>query len=77
LRNFYDGKFSSILKAPTLGSNQTLVCPYPLLTHYHDSDEELREIELPRNLIRIAAGCETEIDPILADLDSALSRTTQ
>jgi cystathionine beta-lyase/cystathionine gamma-synthase len=77
LRRFYDGEFSSILKAPTLGSNQTLVCPYPLLTHYHASDEELREIELPRYLIRIAAGCENEIEPILADLESALLRTTR
>lgn len=77
LRNFYDGNFYCILKAPTLGSNQTLVCPYPLLTHYHDSDEELREIELPRYLIRISAGCENDFDPILADLNSALLRTTQ
>ncbi len=77
LRNFYDGEFSSILKAPTLGSNQTLVCPYPLLTHYHSSDEDLLEIELPRYLIRIAAGSENKIEPIIADLNSALARTTQ
>ena len=77
LQKFYDGEFSSILKAPTLGSNQTLVCPYPLLTHYHASDEELLEIELPRYLIRISVGCENEIAPILRDLESALLRTTQ
>jgi len=76
LRRFYDGEFSSILKAPTLGSNQTLVCPYPLLTHYHDSDADLLEIELPRYLIRIASGSENEIEPIIADLNSALARTT-
>ena len=77
LRRFYDGEFISILKAPTLGSNQTLVCPYPLLTHYHDSDEDLLEIELPRYLIRIAAGSENNIEPIIADLYSSLARTTQ
>jgi len=75
LRRFYDGDFSNILKAPTLGSNQTLICPYTLLTHYHYNDEELREIQLPRNLIRIAVGCETKIDRILVDLNYALSRT--
>ncbi len=69
--------FSFILKAPTLGSNQTLVCPYSMLTHYHDSDEDLIEIELPRHLIRIASGSETKIDPIISDLNSALTRTTQ
>jgi len=77
LRRFYDGEFISILKAPTLGSNQTLVCPYPLLTHYHDSDEDLLEIELPRYLIRIAAGSENNIEPIIADLNSSLAWTTQ
>ena len=77
LRSFYDKDFSSILKAPTIGSNQTLICPYPLLTHYFDTDAELEEIKLPRHLIRVAAGCETEIDTILADLNHALKRTTQ
>ena len=77
LRNFYDGKFSFILKAPTLGSNQTLVCPYSMLTHYHDSDEDLLEIKLPRYLIRIASGSEKAIEPIITDLNSALTRTIQ
>jgi cystathionine beta-lyase/cystathionine gamma-synthase len=77
LSSFYDKDFSSILKAPTIGSNQTLICPYPLLTHYFDTDAELEEIKLPRHLIRVAAGCETEIDTILADLNHALKRTTQ
>ena len=76
LRKFYDGKFSCILKAPTLGSNQTLVCPYTMLTHYHDSDDELLEIGLPRYLIRIASGSEKNFDPVIADLNSALNRTS-
>ena len=77
LRRFYDGEFISILKAPTLGSTQTLVCPYSLLTHYHDSDEDLLKIKLPRYLIRIAAGSEHNIEPIIEDLNSSLARTTQ
>ena len=75
LMKFYDNDFSSILKAPTIGSNQTLICPYPMLSHYFDSDTELEEIKLPRYLIRVAAGCETETDNILTDLNDALKRT--
>jgi len=47
-----------------------------MLTHYHDSDEDLKEIGLPRYLIRIASGSEKEIEPIIEDLNSALGRTT-
>jgi len=75
LQIFHDSEFSNILKAPTIGSNKTLICPYPMLTHYFDTDKELEEIKLPRHLIRIATGSETNLDSILADLDSALLRT--
>ena len=37
LRLFYDQLPAPLLKAPTLGSNQTLVYPYALLAHYHES----------------------------------------
>ena len=77
LKKFYDREFSSMIKAPSIGSNQTLICPYTLLTNYFYTDEELNEIKLPRHLIRISAGCETEIDGILEDLDFALKRTIQ
>ena len=77
LKKFYDREFSSIIKAPSIGSNQTLICPYTLLTNYFYTDAELKEIKLPRHLIRISAGCETEIDGILEDLDFALRRTIQ
>ena len=77
LKNFYDREFSSMIKAPSIGSNQTLICPYTLLTNYFSTDEELKEIKLPRHLIRISAGCETEIDGILEDLDFALKKTIQ
>ncbi len=77
LKIFHDKEFSSIIKAPSIGSNQTLICPYPMLTHYFDTDEDLREIKLPRHLIRVSVGCETEIEGILTDLDCALKRTIQ
>ena len=77
LKKFYDKEFSYMIKAPSIGSNQTLICPYTLLTNYLYTDEELKEIMLPRHLIRISAGCETEIDGILEDLDFALKRTIQ
>ena len=77
LRKFYDGGFKTILKAPSLGSDKTLVCPYSMLTHYHDSDDELNEINLPRHLIRIASGSEKNIKPIINDLYLALKRTTK
>ena len=75
LKKFYDREFSSIIKAPSIGSNLTLICPYTLLTNYFYTDEELKEINLPRYLIRISAGCETETERILEDLDFALKRT--
>ena len=74
MQNFHDKDFSAILKSPSLGSNQTLICPYPMLTHYFDTDQELEEIKLPRHLIRIAAGCEKDLAPIIRDLNSALLR---
>ena len=75
LKKFYDREFSSIIKAPSIGSNLTLICPYTLLTNYFYTDEELKEINLPRYLIRISAGCETETERIIEDLDFALKRT--
>lgn len=75
LRAFYDSPLSGILKAPSLGSDVTLLCPYTLLTHYENTDEELAKIGLPRFLVRIAVGCEKDITPVLASLDEALTRS--
>ena len=73
LRVFYDSLLSGIHKAPSLGSDETLLCPYTLLTHYTSSDEQLADIGLPRFLLRIAVGCERDIGPVIASLDEALS----
>jgi cystathionine beta-lyase/cystathionine gamma-synthase len=72
LRAFYDSPLSGIIKAPSLGSDMTLLCPYTLLTHYDDTDEELAEIGLPRYLVRISVGCEADITPVLESLEEAL-----
>ena len=70
LRQFYDSL--NIVKAPTLGSNQTLVCPYTLLTYYHQSDDFLNQMGLPRYLVRVAVGCEEDITSVISALKDAL-----
>lgn len=75
LRAFYDSPLAGIHKAPSLGSDVTLLCPYTLLTHYENTDEELAKIGLPRFLLRIAVGCEMDIAPVIASLDEALTRS--
>jgi cystathionine beta-lyase/cystathionine gamma-synthase len=77
LRAFYDSPLLGIAKAPSLGSDSTLLCPYTLLTHFSDTDEMLAAVGLPRWLVRIAVGCEEDIDPILASLDKALRRSCE
>jgi cystathionine gamma-lyase len=72
LRALYDSPLSGIIKAPSLGSDRTLLCPYTLLTHYEDTDEVLEEIGLPRFLVRISVGCEEDIAPVLESLEEAL-----
>jgi cystathionine beta-lyase/cystathionine gamma-synthase len=73
LRSFYDSRLDGIVKAPSLGSDVTLLCPYALLTHYDDTDEALAEIGLPRFLLRVSVGCEKDISPVQQSLDAALS----
>ncbi len=72
LRAFYDSDLPGIIKAPSLGSDQTLLCPYTLLTHYHDTDEFLASVGLPRFLVRLSVGCEQDIEPVIASLQRAL-----
>ena len=70
LRRFYDAL--NIIKAPTLGSNETLICPYTLLTYYHQPDDFLEKIGLPRYLIRVAVGCEKDLKPVICELQRTL-----
>jgi cystathionine beta-lyase/cystathionine gamma-synthase len=72
LRAFYDSPLPHVLKAPSLGSNRTLLCPYTLLTHYDEPDEALESLGLSRWLVRVAVGCEEDITPVVESLDAAL-----
>jgi len=75
LRAFYDSPLDGLIKAPSLGSDLTLVCPYTMLTHYQDTDQQLAEIGLPRFLVRVAVGSEEAIEPVIASLDQALQNS--
>jgi cystathionine beta-lyase/cystathionine gamma-synthase len=72
LRAFYDSPLPGITKAPSLGSDVTLLCPYVLLAHSEETDEDLEAMGLHRFLVRIAVGCEQDISPVIAALDEAL-----
>lgn len=70
---FFDAELPGVIKAPSLGSNQTLFCPYVLLAYYDKSDAYLRECNLSKTLLRFAAGCEEDFSPVLQGILSALS----
>ena len=72
LQAFYDTSTPSIRKAPSLGSDTTLFCPYVMLTYFKRDDAYLAQYGLPRHLLRFAVGCEPDLAPVLADLDRAL-----
>ncbi len=72
VRRMYDTPTPSIRKAPTLGSDATLLCPYVMLTYFRRNDEYLRAYRLPRHLVRLAVGSEQDFLPVLEDLGRAL-----
>ncbi|MEJ2052037.1 MAG: PLP-dependent transferase, partial [Calditrichota bacterium] len=72
LQKIYDPPMKHIIKAPTLGSDHTLICPYVLIAHYYESEEMLQSLGLSRYLVRVAVGCEREIEPVIGDLQGAL-----
>ncbi|MFO1520526.1 MAG: PLP-dependent transferase [Kiritimatiellia bacterium] len=74
VRRMYDTPTPSIRKAPTLGSDATLMCPYVMLTYYRRTDEYLRPYRLPRYLVRLAVGSEVDFAGVEADLLRALGR---
>ncbi len=75
LRQFYDHLPAPLLKAPSLGSNQTLVCPYALLAHYHEPSSFFEYHGISKHLIRLAVGCEHDLDPIIGALEEGLNQT--
>lgn len=77
VQRLYDFQTPTIRKAPTLGSDVTLLCPYVMLTYYTRNDEYLAAHGLPRYLVRIATGSEKDFDPVEKDLLSALAAAMQ
>ena len=73
---FFDANLNPIKKAPSLGSDETLICPYTLLTYYHYDDDYLAEIPLSRYLIRISVGSEKELQPVLDAIRNGLDAVT-
>lgn len=71
---FYDAPLPGVIKAPSLGSDQTLFCPYVLLAYYDKSDAYLRDCHLSKTLLRFATGCEHDFAPVLRGISDALDR---
>jgi len=69
---FFDSPLPGVIKAPSLGSDQTLFCPYVLLAYYDKSEAYLRDCNLPRHLLRFAVGSEENFAPIREGLRAAL-----
>lgn len=72
LARFFDAPLPGLIKAPSLGSDQTLFCPYVLLAYYDKSDAYLRDCNLSKTLLRFAAGSEPCLDPVLRAVSDAL-----
>ena len=69
IRRFYDADLRPLHKAPGLGSNTSMICPYAMLAHYRASDRELEELRISRYLVRLAVGCEKNLDQVIAALE--------
>jgi cystathionine beta-lyase/cystathionine gamma-synthase len=69
IRRFYDADLRPLHKAPGLGSDTSMICPYAMLAHYQLSDRELKELRISRYLVRLAVGCEKNLDKVFKALD--------
>jgi len=72
LTRFLEAAMPGVYKAPSLGSDVTLLCPYTLLTYFHRDAAYLDAIRLPRHLLRFSVGCEADFEPVLASVGKAL-----
>jgi cystathionine gamma-synthase len=68
----FDTPMPGVLKAPSLGSDRTLFCPYVLLAYYDKTDAYLRDCNLSKTLLRFAAGSEEDFVPVLNAVSRAL-----
>ncbi len=69
---FFNSPLPGVVKAPSLGSDQTLFCPYVLLAYYDKTTEYLDACHLPRHLLRFAVGSEPDFQPLLEGIGRAL-----
>lgn len=72
LARVFEAPMPGVVKAPSLGSDVTLFCPYVFLTYYDKSPEYLEHCHLPRHLLRFAVGCEPDFDPVMKGISEAL-----
>ena len=70
---FYDNLLAPILRGPSLGAEQTLLCPYEMLANFFEPAEILRQNGSDKFLFRISVGCENP-EKIIAALDFALQK---
>jgi cystathionine beta-lyase/cystathionine gamma-synthase len=71
-RKFFDNIGAPIVKAPSLGGSQSLLCLYVILAHYFDSPEKLAQMGLEKYLLRISVGTEN-IDKIIEAFEKAFA----
>lgn len=72
LARFFNAEMPGVIKAPSLGSDRTLFCPYVFLTYYDKDAAYLEACHLPRHLLRFAVGCEADFEPVLSSVRRAL-----
>jgi len=75
VETFFNQPLAGVVKAPSLGSNETLFCPYVLLAYYDKTDEYLRSCNLSKTLFRFAAGSEEDFSEVLQSISAALDQT--
>ncbi|MFH0848016.1 MAG: PLP-dependent aspartate aminotransferase family protein [archaeon] len=68
---FYDNLGDPVIKGPSLGAEQSLLCPYTILAHYKDSAEKRARMGLDFYLFRISVGTES-LSAIIEALGKAL-----
>lgn len=72
-RIFYDALGTPFAKAPSIGSEQSLLCLYVILAHYFDSPEKLAQMGLNKYLLRTTVGIE-DLDEIIRALELAFEK---
>ena len=68
----FDANMPGVIKAPSLGSDRTLFCPYVLLAYYEKSDDYLEDCNLSKTLLRFAAGSEEDFTSVTDGISQAL-----